>query len=450
MPLTRQWVWHLVKLADSSASPHKLRHSCATHMVEHGADLRSVQLMLGHADISTTQVYTHLALGRLKAVHRQHHPRATARPRMWSSFRPIRLESSVPHLFAPFSETEGDDEASRRPIPVTRVRNRHDSRGRRIDCTRTRRTRLGYLRVLANERAASAHTLRAYERELASFAAFIMERYGKEQTPDRIEHTHIRAYLGTLFDRGLSKASAARALAAIRSWFKWLARTGRVEQNVASLVATPRLPKHLPRVPSIEQMNRVVDNVGDDAASWPARDKAILELLYGCGIRNAELTGLDLKDIYWAQEVILVRGKGKKQRYVPLGDAAAQALRAYLAERSARLAASSPGKSTATTPALFVNLQLRGLDKPGGEARLTTRSVGRIVKRVAILRGLPSDVHPHTLRHAFGTHLLEEGADLRAIQELLGHERLSTTQRYTQLTTSQLTQVYDRTHPRAK
>jgi integrase/recombinase XerC len=307
-----------------------------------------------------------------------------------------------------------------------------------------------YLRVLANERAASAHTLRAYQRELTSFAAWIMERYGSEQSPARIEHTAIRAYLGTLFDRGLSKASTARALAAIRSWFKWLARTGRVEQNVASLVATPRLPRHLPRVPSIEQMNRVVDNIAADAASWPARDKAILELLYGCGIRNAELTGLDLKDIYWAQEVILVRGKGKKQRYVPLGDAAALALRAYLAERSARLAASSPEKKHRTTPALFVNLYLRGLNKPGGEARLTTRSVGRIVKRVAILRGLSSDVHPHTLRHAFGTHLLEEGADLRAIQELLGHERLSTTQRYTQLTTSQLTQVYDRTHPRAK
>ena len=307
-----------------------------------------------------------------------------------------------------------------------------------------------YLRVLANERASSAHTLRAYERELISFASYIMERYGREHSPGRIEHTHIRAYLGTLYERGLSKASTARALAAIRSWFKWLARTGRVEQNVASLVATPRLPKHLPRVPSIEQLNRVVDNVADDAASWPARDKAILELLYGCGIRNSELTGLDLKDIYWAQEVILVRGKGKKQRYVPLGDAAEQALRAYLTERSTRLAASSGEKKHRTTPALFVNLQLRGLNKPGGEARLTTRSVGRIVKRVAILRGLPSDVHPHTLRHAFGTHLLEEGADLRAIQELLGHERLSTTQRYTQLTTAQLTQVYDRTHPRAK
>jgi integrase/recombinase XerC len=306
-----------------------------------------------------------------------------------------------------------------------------------------------YLRVLANERAASAHTLRAYQRELTGFASFILKHYGESQSPARIEHTHIRAYLGTLYDRGLSKASTARALAAVRSWFKWLARTGRVEQNVASLVATPKLPKHLPRVPSIEQMNRAVDNVGDDAASWPARDKAILELLYGCGIRNGELTALDIKDIYWAQDVILVRGKGKKQRYVPLGDAAARALRGYLAERTARLSADKRGQKRQTTPALFINLQLRGLDKAGG-ARLTTRSVGRIVKRLAMLRGLSSDVHPHTLRHAFGTHLLEEGADLRAIQELLGHERLSTTQRYTQLTTAQLTQVYDKTHPRAK
>ena len=303
-----------------------------------------------------------------------------------------------------------------------------------------------YLRMLANERGSSAHTLRAYERELHGFATWILKQYGKDQRPEAIEHTHIRAYLGTLYDRGLAKASAARALAAIRSWFQWLAKTGLVEQNVARLVATPRLPKHLPRVPSIEQMNRVVESVGEDAASWPARDTAILELLYGCGIRNAELTGLNLEDIHWANEAILIRGKGQKQRYVPLGDAAAQALRAYMTEREARLAAGH----RAQTPALFLNLQLRGMERAGGEARLTTRSVGRIVKRIAILRGLSADVHPHTLRHAFGTHLLEEGADLRAIQELLGHERLSTTQRYTQLTTAQLTQVYDRTHPRAR
>jgi integrase/recombinase XerC len=306
-----------------------------------------------------------------------------------------------------------------------------------------------YLRVLADERRASVHTLRAYERELYNFVSYIAEKYGKDQSPEGIEHTHIRAYLGTLYDRGLTKASVARALAAIRSWFKWLAFTGRVEQNAAALVATPKLPHHLPRVPSIEQMNRVVDSVAEDAASWPARDRAILELLYGCGIRNAELTGLNLEDIHWANDALLIRGKGQKQRYVPLGDAAAEALRAYLAERAARLAAAGENRSLAT-PALFLNLQLRGLGKPGGEARLTTRSVGRIVKRIAIQRGLPADVHPHTLRHAFGTHLLEEGADLRAIQELLGHERLSTTQRYTQLSTSQLEVVYDRTHPRAK
>ena len=304
-----------------------------------------------------------------------------------------------------------------------------------------------YLRVLRNERGASAHTLRAYERELRGFAAWAAE-YCAGAAIEAIEHTHIRAYLGTLYERGLAKASAARALAAIRSWFKWLARTGHIEQNAAALVSTPKLPRHLPRVPSIEQMNRVVDSVGEDAASWPARDRAILELLYGCGIRNAELTGLNLADIYWANEAILVRGKGQKQRYVPLGGAAAEALRAYLGERAARLAAVGNGKAAAA-PALFVNLHLRGLGKAGGP-RLTTRSVGRIVKRIAILRGLSGDVHPHTLRHAFGTHLLEEGADLRAIQELLGHERLSTTQRYTQLTTAQLTQVYDRTHPRAK
>ena len=312
-----------------------------------------------------------------------------------------------------------------------------------------------YLAVLANERGASEHTLRAYQRELRGFASFTAERYGNNHSVQAIEHTHIRTYLGELYRRGLSKASAARALAAVRSWFKWLARAGYVEQNAASLVATPRLPKHLPRVPSIEKMNQAVDSVSEDAASWPARDRAILEVLYGCGIRNAELVGLNLEDIHWANEVILVRGKGQKQRYVPLGDAAAQAIRAYLAERSAKLAATGGAKGdsnakSAATPALFVNLQLRGLSKPGGQARLTTRSVGRIVKRIAILRGLSADVHPHTLRHAFGTHLLEEGADLRAIQELLGHERLSTTQRYTQLTTSQLTQVYDRTHPRAR
>jgi len=305
-----------------------------------------------------------------------------------------------------------------------------------------------YLAVLANERGSSPHTLRAYERELRAFVQYIVENLGHDTAPSAIEHTRIRAYLGSLYQRGLSKASAARALAAVRSWFRWLARFNHVSQNVASLVATPKLPKHLPRVPSIEQMNQVIDSIdsightgdkNETLASWPTRDAVIFELLYGCGIRNAELTGLNLADIHWANEAILVRGKGQKQRYVPLGDAAAQAIRAYLAERQVRLAAAQLNRD-----ALLLNLHLRG------SGRLSTRSVARIVKRIAVQRGLSSDVHPHTLRHAFGTHLLEEGADLRSIQELLGHERLSTTQRYTQLTAAQLTQVYDRTHPRAK
>lgn len=237
----------------------------------------------------------------------------------------------------------------------------------------------------------------------------------------------------------MSKASTARALAAIRSWFQWLARRGYVEQNPARLVATPKLPKHLPRVPTIEQMNAVVDGVAEGAAAWPERDRVIFELLYGCGIRNAELVGMNVGDIHWANETILVRGKGRKERQVPLGDAAALALRAYLPERAARLAAVEKSME-----ALLINARIRG------DGRLTTRSVGRIVKRIAVAQGLAAEVHPHTLRHAFGTHMLEEGADLRAIQELLGHERLSTTQRYTQLTVGQVAEVYDRTHPRAK
>lgn len=297
-----------------------------------------------------------------------------------------------------------------------------------------------FLAALANERGASAHTVRAYDRELHNFAVYMVANnsYSARRIA-KIEHQQIRAYLGELYGRGLSKASVARALAAIRSWFKWLARRGYVEQNPASLVATPKLPKHLPRVPTIEQMNRTVDSVSDKVASWPERDRVILELLYGCGIRNAELVGMNLGDIHWANEAILVRGKGRKERHVPLGDAAAMALRAYLPERAKRLAVT--GK---TTDALLLNVGLRR------EGRLTARSVGRIVKRIAVSQGLPSDVHPHTLRHAFGTHMLEEGADLRAIQELLGHERLSTTQRYTQLTVGQVAEVYDRTHPRAK
>jgi integrase/recombinase XerC len=308
-----------------------------------------------------------------------------------------------------------------------------------------------FLTMLGNERGASEHTVRAYTREVTTFAAYLSDTLGDDVDVRSVEHLHIRAYLGVLYDRGLTRASAARALAAVRSWFKWMAKEGIVEQNPATLVATPKLPKHLPRVPSAEEVNRVLDSIehgekptdDEDAyTGWPERDRVIWELLYGCGIRNSELVGIDMSSLHWANDAILVRGKGRKERYVPLGDAAAEAIRGYLPHREGKLRTAGKGSLIAAGP-LLINQSARGA------ARLTTRSVGRIVKAIAIARGLPADVHPHTLRHAFGTHMLEDGADLRAIQELLGHERLSTTQRYTQLTVSQVQQVYDATHPRA-
>jgi integrase/recombinase XerC len=281
------------------------------------------------------------------------------------------------------------------------------------------------------QRNASAHTIKGYAKDLETFAAYIGPSDWK-----RIDHIRIRGFLSHLYERGLSKPSVARALAAVRSLYRWLAREGVVEQNPAALVSTPKLPKKLPRVPTIEEMNSVFTGDMPETSAFPERDQLMLELLYGCGIRNSELVGINVEDVSGANEAILIRGKGKKERYVPFGESARNALGAYLPARQKLLA-----EERKVTPALLVNQR-------GG--RLTTRSVGRIVKRIAVSKGLSPDVHPHTLRHAFGTHMLEEGADLRAIQELLGHERLSTTQRYTQLSMKHVLAVYDATHPRAK
>jgi len=294
-----------------------------------------------------------------------------------------------------------------------------------------------FLRVL-RERNASQHTIKAYAGDLDEFAAYIGSREWK-----KIDHFAIRGFLSHLYEKGLSKTSVARALAAVRSLYRWLAQEGVVEQNPAKLVATPKLPKKLPRVPTIEEMNSVLDGDMPEVAAFPERDQLLLELLYGCGIRNSELTGINLEDIRPSSEAILIRGKGKKERYVPFGGTAASALAAYLPVRTKLLAdirGAHLGKNS-DMRALLINQR-------GG--RLTTRSVGRIVKKIAVAKGLSPDVHPHTLRHAFGTHMLEEGADLRAIQEMLGHERLSTTQRYTQLSMKHVLAVYDQTHPRAK
>ena len=293
-----------------------------------------------------------------------------------------------------------------------------------------------FLRHL-RERNASAHTIKAYTGDLDNFSAYIGPRAW-----NTIDHITIRGFLSHLYDKGLSKTSVARALAAVRSFYRWLAQEGVVEQNPAKLVSTPRLPKKLPRVPTIEEMNFVLDGKMPEAASFPERDRLMFELLYGCGIRNSELVGINLDDVSLSNGAILIRGKGKKERYVPFGGSALEALAAYLPWRQ-RLLATLQRKTSPTkgTSALLLNQR-------GG--RLTVRSVGRIVKRIAVAGGLSPEVHPHTLRHAFGTHMLEEGADLRAIQELLGHERLATTQRYTQLSVKQVMNVYDQTHPRAK
>ena len=319
-----------------------------------------------------------------------------------------------------------------------------------------------FLRHL-RERNASAHTIKAYTGDLDSFAAYIGPRMGSRAWNwnwKKIDHIAIRGFLSHLYDKGLSKTSVARALAAVRSLYRWLAQEGVVEQNPAKLVSTPRLPKKLPRVPTIEEMNSVLDGKMPEVASFPERDRLLFELLYGCGIRNSELVGINLDDISLSNEAILIRGKGKKERYVPFGGSALAALAVYLPWRQQLLAtlrnapkntiseksSSAKGSSAKSMPAKVMPALL--VNQRGG--RLTTRSVGRIVKRIAVAKGLSPEVHPHTLRHAFGTHMLEEGADLRAIQELLGHERLATTQRYTQLSVKHMMDVYDQTHPRAK
>ena len=281
------------------------------------------------------------------------------------------------------------------------------------------------------QRNASIHTIKAYGGDLDEFSAYAGSRSWKQ-----IDHVTIRGFLSHRYEKGLGKTSVARGLAAVRSLYRWLAQEGVVEQNPAALVSTPKLSQKLPRVPTIEEMNGVLDGNMPEVAAFPERDRMMFELLYGCGIRNSELIGINLEDIRLSAEAILIRGKGKKERYVPFGDSVKIALAAYLPARQRRLA-----ECKKKSPALLIN-------RRGG--RLTTRSVGRIIKKIAVAKGLSPEVHPHTLRHAFGTHMLEEGADLRAIQEMLGHERLSTTQRYTQLSIKHVLQVYDQTHPRAK
>lgn len=271
---------------------------------------------------------------------------------------------------------------------------------------------------------ASAHTLRNYGVDLREFCAFF-EGGGE---PDL---TGMRQWLSSLYERGLAVPSIRRKLASVRSFYQYMMREGAVAANPAKLLVTPKMPKRLPEVPGAEKTNRLLDDVAADTLErpFPERDRAVFEILYGCGLRVSELAGLNLMDIERGERVIRVRGKGRKERMVPFGAQAAEALERWLEARRAK----------AGEQAVFVNHR-------GG--RLSDRSMRSLVKLYSMLLAGDSSLHPHALRHAFATHMLADGADLRSIQELLGHAQLSTTQRYTKVALTDLMRVYDSAHPR--
>ncbi len=294
-----------------------------------------------------------------------------------------------------------------------------------------------FLEYLQFQRNYSAHTLRNYRSDLLEFDHYLT-RGGKDAHlhPRQIDHISIRDFLGHLHQKGNAKTSIARKLAAIRSFFRYLYSEGRVPSNPARLVHSPRLPERTPRFLSVREVETILE-LPDTETDRGTRDRAILELLYASGLRISELVGINLEDLSLEQQVTKVYGKGKKERLVPFGKKAEQAIRHYVEKRGALLRR----QKTAREPnALFLNL--RG-------SRITARSVERNLKDYIKKGALLLNVHPHLFRHSFATHLLNSGADLRCIQELLGHENLSTTQKYTHLSIEELMRVYRSTHPKA-
>ena len=314
-------------------------------------------------------------------------------------------------------------------------------------------------------RNASPHTILNYGKDLEQFLNYLTPP--ETETPElgKINHQTIREFVGHLHESGLEKSSIARKLAALRSYFKYCVREGLLKENPARLVPTPKLPKRVPVVLSAEEMSGFLDQLAGaqnpDAAfkrrksgiaARPdvllrledslllSRDRAILELLYAAGLRVSELTGLNLQDMDQKDQVVRVTGKGRKERVVPYGAKAAEALRLYWPVREKLLHANRENATKTNPEAVFLNYM---------GSRLTQRSVGRIVKKYVKLVNVNWDLHPHSLRHAFATHLLADGADLRAIQELLGHQSLSTTQKYTHASIRQLMDIYDKAHPHA-
>ncbi len=282
-----------------------------------------------------------------------------------------------------------------------------------------------FITYLKAEEGVSHHTIRAYSGDLSEFSKFM------DKKPRDIDYLDIRSFLVSLHHRKLKKTSISRKLATIRAFFKFMHREGYVKQNPAKLVSSPKLPKDLPNFLDIDETFSLMDSPQGDTFK-PTRDKAILELLYSSGVRVSELTSLNMSDLNMKDYLIRVRGKGRKERIVPIGSKAMDAIQNYLPERIS---------IKKRTTALFLNNR-------GG--RLTERSVRRILLQYSRMINLKGNLTPHTLRHTFATHLLHEGADLRSIQELLGHSSLSTTQKYTHVDIGHLTEVYDNAHPMAK
>jgi integrase/recombinase XerC len=307
-----------------------------------------------------------------------------------------------------------------------------------------------FLDHLRLNRNASRHTVAAYGNDLAQFLAFTASAHGKrvdELTPDDIDVTAIRGFLADLHRHRISASSAGRKLSALRTFIKYLKHEDVLEGDPGALIAAPKRGETIPAHLTMDEMNRLLE-MPDASVPLGRRDRAILELFYASGLRLSELVGLGIEDVNLPGRMVRVLGKGRKERLVPFNTATADALRAWLSDRSAGAGFASAGmreegrgkRSRAASAPLFLNYR-------GG--RLSTRSVDRLVRRYVAACGTKFGISPHALRHSFATHLLARGADLRAIQELLGHARLSTTQRYTHVNAQQLIEVYKKAHPRA-
>lgn len=298
-----------------------------------------------------------------------------------------------------------------------------------------------FIRHLKYERNASAHTLRNYESDLQQFYDYIAPpgKDGHRRAVDiaDLDHLTIREYMATLYEQNRKKSSIHRKVATLRTFFRYLCREGLLETNPAKMVSSPRVERKLPNHLTIEQMVRFIETPETETVLGK-RDRAILELLYASGLRVSELVGLNLTDVDFANQSLRVRGKGRKERIVPFGAHAKAALQDYLTVRGELLAEAA--QEEIDPGAVFYNYQ---------GTRITTRSVGRMIDKYVAMCAELHHVSPHSLRHSFATHLLDAGADLRAIQELLGHARLSTTQQYTHVSIDRLMEVYDRSHPKA-